>query len=94
MLRGCLGAQEGAGGVDVEGFAPLFGGHGQGGHATDDAGEAEEVIERAERGDGGGDAFLHGGGVGYVDGDAEDATVGKVGGQRCYGGLGASEGCF
>jgi hypothetical protein len=44
VFGGCLGAEESAGGVDVDGFAPLVVCHGDGGHAADDSGEAEHVV--------------------------------------------------
>jgi len=94
VVCGRLRAEEGAGGVDVEGFAPLGVGHVDGGHAADDAGEAEEMVEGAEGGDGGGDGFGYGGRVGDVDGNAEDAGFWELGGEGCDGWLGGAEGAF
>jgi hypothetical protein len=84
VFGGCLGAEEGTSRVHVDGLAPLAVGHGDGRYAAYNSSEAEHVVERAQSGDCGGDAFLHGGGVGYVDGDAENAGAGEFGGERCY----------
>lgn len=80
MLGHGLSAEEGSRRVDFKGFAPRGFGHGEGGLAAYDPGEAEEVVDGAEGADGGGEAFLHAGGGGYVDGYAEDADGGEVGG--------------
>lgn len=44
VLCRSLRAEKAAGGVDVDGFAPLLVGHGDGGHAADYTGKAEHVI--------------------------------------------------
>ena len=94
VLRSGLRAEERSRGVDVESFAPLLVRHRDRGHAAYDSGEAEHVVEGAEGGDRGGDSFGHRGGVGDVDGDAEDADCWELGCEGCDGGEGGAERAF
>ena len=76
--RSGLGAEEGAGGVDVEGAAEFVGGHGEGVRAADDAGEAAEDVEAAERGCDAGHGVVDGLRVGHVEVCGRDARGGEV----------------
>lgn len=62
--------------------------------ASDDTGEAEQVVQRAESLHDGCDAFRDGFGVRDVDGDAKDTGLGKLLCERCNGGLRGAESGF
>ena len=62
--------------------------------ASDDTGEAEQVVQRAESLHDRRHAFCDRFSVRDIDGDAEDAGLGEVFRERCNGGLGGAESGF
>ena len=91
MLCHSLRAEKRSGRVHFERLAPLGFGYFESRNTADDSCKAEEVVDGAESLDGGVKAFLHALAGGYVDGYAEDAGGGEVGGEggdSLYGGYG------
>jgi hypothetical protein len=81
MLCHSLRAEKRSGRVHFERLAPLGFGYFESRNTADDSCKAEEVVDGAESLDGGVKAFLHALAGGYVDGYAEDAGGGEVGGE-------------
>ena len=79
---GCLGAQERAGGVDVQGSAPFGGKHVHGVGATNDTGKATQDVNAAKRRRCRGSCGIDGSGICHVGLLDDDGSRGKISAQR------------